>query len=393
MTRSLSRRQSAVLGLVVVLCLAVGVWGLFRVSGNSGFWSDGYELTVLAADAQDVEKGTPVRVRGIQAGQVVGIEDAGDGVRIRLRLDDKYSDRLYADASALVQTKGLLGVSVVDIKPGTSGAGPLRDPVVQAKPAPDLADVTAKLNSVATRVDSVLKEVQEGNGSLPKLLRDETVYNDLKATTADAKKLARNLDETVTAMRGDAQRTLTKVDAGVDAIHGELGEIKGLVRTGKDAATAIKQDAEAIKSLPIIRAYVEDHAAALVRPAHDKDRVVYRPEELFEPGTSILTEPGKGRLNECAGWLRGQKPKGSEIVVAALADPRATDQTSASASTLTKKQAETVAEYFKGQGVHKMGWVARRDVKAIGLGQDPSPVVEKEPLPAERIEIILFVPR
>ncbi len=393
MTRSLTRRQSAVLGLVVVLCLAVGVWGLFRVSGNSGLWSDGYELTVLAADAQDVEKGTPVRVRGIQAGQVVGLEDAGDGVRIRLRLDEKYRDRLYADATALVQTKGLLGVGVVDIKPGTSGTGPLREPVVHAKPAPDLAEVTAKLNSVAGRVDWVLKEVQEGNGSLPKLLRDETVYNDLKATTADAKKLAKNLDETVTAMRGDAQRTLGKVDAGVDAIHGELGELKGLVRTGKDAATAIKQDAEAIKSLPIIRNYVQDHVAALVRPECAKDRVVYRPEDIFEPGTSVLTEAGKNHLNECAGWLRGQKQKGSEIVVAVLADPKATDQTSASASALTKKQAETIAEYFKGQGAHKMGWVTRRDVKAIGLGQDPSPVVEKEPLPAERIEIILFVPR
>lgn len=393
MTRSLSRTQSAALGLVVVLCLAVGVWGLFRVAGKSGLWADGYELTVLAADAQDVAEGTPVRVRGIEAGQVVGVEDAGDGVRMRLRLDGKYRDRLYADASALVQTRGILGVSVVDIKPGTSGAGPLTDPVVRAKPAPDLAEVTAKLNSVAGRMDAVLKEVQEGNGSLPKLLRDDTVYNDLKATTADAKKLAKNLDETVTAMRGDARTTLSKVDAGVDAIHDELGELKGLVRTGKDAAAAIKQDADAIKALPIIRNYVEDHVAALVRPESDKDRVVYRPEDLFEPGTSILHEPGKNRLNECSDWLRGQQPKGSDVVVAAFTDPRATDQTPASASALTKKQAETIVEYFRNRGVHKMGYITRRKLTSVGHGQDPSPVVEKDPLPAERIEVILFVPR
>ena len=35
MTRSLSIRQAAALGLVVVLCLATGVWGLFRV-GDPG---------------------------------------------------------------------------------------------------------------------------------------------------------------------------------------------------------------------------------------------------------------------------------------------------------------------------------------------------------------------
>jgi len=51
-TRSLSRRQSAVLGLVVLACLAIGVLGLFRVTGKSGLWRDGYEVTVVAADAQ-----------------------------------------------------------------------------------------------------------------------------------------------------------------------------------------------------------------------------------------------------------------------------------------------------------------------------------------------------
>ena len=102
------------------LCLAVGVWGLFRVTGKSGLWTDGYDLTVVAADAQDVEPGTPVRVRGVEAGRVTGVDVAGDEVHISVRLDGKFRDKIYADSSAAVQTKGILGVSVVDIKPGTS---------------------------------------------------------------------------------------------------------------------------------------------------------------------------------------------------------------------------------------------------------------------------------
>src|SRR4029077_4935834 len=116
-----------------------------------------------------------------------------------------------------VQTKGILGVSVVDIKPGSSKSGPLEDPIIQSKPTPDLAQVTAKLDSVATRVDAVLKDVQDGNGTLPKLLRDDDIYNDLKAASTDAKKLVKNLDETTTALRGDTQSTLKKVNDSVDA--------------------------------------------------------------------------------------------------------------------------------------------------------------------------------
>jgi phospholipid/cholesterol/gamma-HCH transport system substrate-binding protein len=392
-TRSLSRRQSAVLGLVVALCLGLGVWGLFRVSGKSGLWTDGYELTVVAADAQDVEPGTPVRVRGVEAGRVVGVDYADDEVHIRLQLDGKFRDRIYTDATAGVQTKGILGVSVVDIKPGTARTGPLPEPVIHAQKAPDLAQVTAKLDSVATRVDVLLKDVQDGKGTLPKLLKDDSVYNDLKSASEDTKKLVKNLDETTTALRGDAQKTLKSVNDSVDAVRGELDGVKTFARTGQEAATAIKQDAEAVKSLPIVRSYVEDTVGLLVRPDCEKDRVVYSPDFLFEPNTSVLTEEGRERLTQCAMWLHGNLQKKSEVVVVSFADPKNPDLSGPSAKALTKKQAETIAEFFKERGVHKMGYVTRRNVTPVGHGFDPSPVVEKESLPAGRIEIILFVPR
>jgi phospholipid/cholesterol/gamma-HCH transport system substrate-binding protein len=392
-TRSLSRKQSAALGFVVIACLAVGVWGLFRVAGKSGMWRDGYELVVVANDAQDVEPGTPVRVRGIEAGRVTAVEYAGDEVHIHLMLDGKLRDHLYADATAGVQTKGILGVSVVDIKPGTPKAGPLTEPFIASKPTPDLAQVTAKLDSVATRVDAVLKDVQDGKGTLPKLLKDDDIYNDLKSASTDAKKLVKNLDETTTALRGDTQATLKKVNSSVDAIHGELDGMKTFVRSGQEAVTAIKQDAEAVKALPIVRSYVEDNVALLVRPDCEKDRVVYTPEMFFETNTSILTSEGRTRLEECAGWLNGQHQKKSEVVVASFIDPKSPDLTAPGAKTLSKKQAEVIAEYLKERGVHKMGYVTRRNVTPVGHGFDPSPVVEKEALPVTRIEVILFIPR
>ncbi|HKA06056.1 MAG TPA: MlaD family protein [Gemmataceae bacterium] len=393
MTRSLTRQQSAVLGFVVVACLAIGVWGLFRVTGKSGMWRDGYELTVVAADAQDVEPGTTVRVRGVEAGRVVGVDYADDEVLINVRLDGKFRDKIYADSMAMVQTKGVLGVSVVDIKPGTSQSGPLAEPVIHARPAPDLAEVTAKLSSVATRVDTVLKEVQEGNGTLPKLLKDDAIYKDLKTASADTKSLVKNLDETTTALRGDAQRTLNGVNESVEAVRGELGEIKTFARNGQEAAVAIKQDAEAVKAMPIVRSYVEDHVATLVRPNCDRERVVYSSDEFFEAGTAILTDSGRTRLNECAAWLNWQHQKNSEVVVASFADPKSGVLTAPGARVLTKKQAEAVAEYLKDRGVHKMGYITRRKITPVGHGFDPSPVVEKDPLPTTRIEVILFIPR
>jgi hypothetical protein len=393
MTRSLSTRQASVLGLVVVLCLAAGVWGLFRVSAKSGMWSEGHELTIVAADAQNIEPGTPVRVRGIEYGRVLGVEPVGEEVHIKVELDQKGHDLLHADASAVVQTKGVLGVSVLDIKAGSSAAGPLTASTIPMQRTPDLAEVTARLNAVAGRVDAILNEVQNGDGTLPKLLRDDAVYRDLKTASADTQKLVKNLDATTTALRSDAQKTLQGVDEGVHAVRQEVEGLKTFVRNGQEAVTAIKHDAEAIKSMPIVRSYVEDPVSALVKPGAERDRVIYTPEMLFETGTSVLTQAGRSHLEECSMWLNGRQDKGSEVVVASFADPKSPDLTAPAARMLTKKQAETITEYFRERGVHKIGYVRRRNLTPVGQGFDPSPVVEKDPLPATRIEVILFVPR
>jgi len=42
--------------------------------------------------------------------------------------------------------------------------------------------------------------------------------------------------------------------------------------------------------------------------------------------------------------------------------------------------------------VHKLGWFHSRDVKAIGLGTD-GPLDNETGLPADRIELIVFVPQ
>ncbi len=394
MTQSLSSKQATLLGVVVVLALGVGLAGLFRIAGTNGLWSGTpYEVMVVLPDAQGIDRGTLVTVRGVEAGQVIALEDGDEGVRVTLHLKEQYRAKLFADASAGVATRGLMGSNIIAIKPGTAQAGPLVEPVIVAQPTPDLTEVAAKLNGVAGRLDAVLKDIHEGEGTLPKLLKDDGIYRDLKETTAETKKLVQNLDASVSTMRGDAQKTLRKVDASLDTVQDELGGLKELVRTGKDAATAIKQDAEAIKALPIVRNYVEDTTAILVKPTFTKDRVVYYDTSLFEPGTAILTAAGRGKLDECVGWLRSHNTKGSEVVIAAFANPKDETLTAAGATVLTKKQAETISEYFRERSVHKIGYVTRRKVTPVGLGFDPTPVVEKELLPAARIEVILFTPQ
>lgn len=398
MSRSLSRWQAVVLGLVVVATLGAGAYGLFRIGNKSGMFQETFELVVYVSDAQDVDPGTPVRIRGVEAGKVVAIEypepeeDAEDGmVRLRVQVDRKFKDRLFADSSAAIVNKGLVGSSHIAIHPGKPSAGPLAGNVIVAKKQADLADITA-------RVDSVLYKIESGKGFAGKMVNDDSLHTDLKSIAADFKKLVKNSDETVVALRDEAkgtmynaQKTIDNINVTLVAMQGEVAGLKDVVRTSKDAVTAIKQDAEAVKSLPILRNYVQDEVKLMVRPTFKKHKVVYKQEDLFEPGTAALTADGRNRIGEVSAWLRGRKEKGSEVVVATFQDPNDKSETSASARELTKKRSEVVVAQLKDQGAAKMGTFSSRTIAALGFGFEPTPLVEQVDFPS-RTEIILFVP-
>lgn len=378
-SRSLSRWQSAFLGLLVLCCLGAGSWGLFQIGDRQGLFCSTFELTVYVPDAQDVEKGTAVRIRGVEAGQVVAVEfpeDDGDDapVRLRLRLDQRYRDRLFADATATIVSKGLVGVAVVHIHPGHAKAGPLTAAVIRARSVPDMAEVTAKLYAVADRTEALLKEIQESEGTLKKLVKDDDLYQELKSLAADAR------------------QTIRSANSGIEAVSGGLAGLKDLVNNGKAAAQSIKQDADAIKAMPIIRSYVEDKVGLLVRPSMTRERQYFNEEHLFQSGTAVLHDKGKELLWHSANWLHGHKNKNSEVVVVSFADAKNANLTAASALKLTEKQSEVVAEFLKEQGVHKVGFWSRRKVTPVGFGFEPSPVVEKEIQAPAHTQVLLFLP-
>jgi phospholipid/cholesterol/gamma-HCH transport system substrate-binding protein len=386
--RSLSRWQAVVLAVVVLGGLALGTLGLFAV-GSRHWLGDAFHVRAGFADVGGVEVGTRVHIQGLDAGEVEAVEIpavSGGQVALRLRVAGKYRNLVGADAVVEIAGESVLGGKVVRIVPGRPGAPPAAEDALLPGRVP--ADLTASLAQTAERlgrtlnqVDAVLADVRQGKGSLGKLVRDETLYDNLTATVAEAQ-----------ATLGEVRRgegTLGKLvkdnDAYVEAVK-SLQDVRQLV-------SSVKQNSDAIKSLPVVRSYVVDPPRELIRPDCKRYRKWYSTGDLFEPGRAVLTARGRGLLDQAGAWLGGLKPKGSEVAVAAFADPH---QNAELAQIVTKKQSEAVAAYLKSRHkVHRVGfwWWANRPVRAIGCGVNPPPVPETEKLPPARVEVLVFVPQ
>jgi phospholipid/cholesterol/gamma-HCH transport system substrate-binding protein len=420
MSRSLSRVQAAVLGSLVLLALVLGGSALMILNERSGWGSDSLHVTVGFPDVGGVEAGTRVRIQGMDAGEIEAVvppDNPGEPVKLRLRIAGKYRHLVRADARVRIAGENLLAGKVVRIIPGSAQAklvdnhGELKadvqpdllDGVAQAATklnkllvevddamqairknegsvTEDLLKGARKLNVVLTKADAALDSIEKGEGTLGKLVKNESLYNELTETLAQVK----GAMSEVRSGEGTIGKLVKTNEAYQEAIA-SLQDVRRMVNS-------VKQNSDAIKALPVVRSYVVDQNKELIRPECKRYRQWFAEKDLFEPGKAVLTANGKRALDQGAAWLNKQKDDGSEVMIAAFADP---NQNPEFAQTVTQKQSEVVMDYLRTKHqVHQVGrwWWSTRTTRALGCGVTPSPVPETEKLPAARIELIVFVP-
>jgi hypothetical protein len=333
--------QAVLLGSAVLTGVAVGGVGLFAVGNQQWLWKDTFCLRAGFRQIRGVEIGTGIRVLGRRAGEVAAIKLPGipsGEIMLRLKLDGDVRHLIRADASVQIVPEGMVGGKVLEIDPGSDAAEPVADNAII------VARSTTEWTDVLGQVGAALHGIGNGEGSLGKLVHDDHAYE----------------------------------------------ELLGLLRQGQGTMTSLKQNADALKAMPIVRSYVRDPLKELVRPDCRRDRQWYRETDLFEPGHAVLTGIGKKRLDDLAPWVKGFNTKGSEVLVASFAAPAPDGDI---ARGLTQKQSEAVSDYLTGHhSIQKLGWFSRRKVTALGCGADLLNIPEKETLPVPRIEVLVFIP-
>lgn len=368
MQQQLPRRQAATLGVTLLAALALAAYGLVQVGGRQGLFVDTFEVAVGFPEVHDLRPGTAVRLRGVDAGQVTGIDyPVADGpdaaVTVRMRLDARFRDRLYADASAEVHSTSLLGAKVIAVTPGTPGAGPFAGAPLRATVAPDLTRAAAKLGDAADEARQLVRDARTGPGTVGRLVRDDDLYSDFKGLVRDSRAQVQKLD--------------------------------GFVADGRDALKSIKKSSDALSGLPLIRRYVpEDVQAQLTRPDWKREAHTYAASDLFEPGSAALTEAGQRHAAAEATWIKAQTNDAAELVVAATAAP-GDGATGAEALTLSQLRAESVVKFLRDSKAHRLGWVSSRKLTALGLGREPLPGADpagpQTPVQAS-VVFLLFTP-
>ena len=174
---------------------------LFLMSGTTGFFSHRITLISFFDNASGLRNGAPVRLSGVDIGNVVGIRIVPDKdkqatpVEIIMKVSMKYSFNLRKDSVTTLSTAGVLGETFMDIDSSQAIGPPAQNgDTLPTHVHPDFNEVVRSSQSTLQNMDALLKRAdrilafaESGKGSLGKLIYDPTLYDRFSQTVGEFK--------------------------------------------------------------------------------------------------------------------------------------------------------------------------------------------------------------
>ncbi len=217
-------------GAIFVVAIALFLWIIYTRPTIPGLGKGGTEVTADVSNGANVRPGyTPVRVQGVDVGQVTKVErsPSGRGVRVTFRVDDGTGVEVKRDARISLRWRTLLGRNLyVDLQPGS-------------KSAPDLGGATIALHrtTVQNELDEAVEPLDDdGRTALKTIIRE---FDRGFAEGTGYRRTAKAL--------GPAMRSL---GPGLRALRGtQPGDLQELVRGVSRTAGALASDEVALGNL------------------------------------------------------------------------------------------------------------------------------------------------
>ena len=182
-------------GVFVLVGLFLIAITIFYVTGGGiGILSPKYTLKTYLPEVEGLASGAPVRLDGVEVGNVEQIllnphsTSRMNSIELVMRINKKYQDQIRTDSKASLITEGLLGNRYVSISRGLTGQVVQNDGVVPGAEEAAIkaivergAEVAQNLSTLSEQLGEIVGKVQKGQGTIGKLLTDDTLYNNLNS--------------------------------------------------------------------------------------------------------------------------------------------------------------------------------------------------------------------
>ncbi len=241
-------------GIFVLFGLAVLAFLILNSTGDFNPFEKKLKLKARFAAADGLREGSEVQLAGVRIGKVEKVDllppDSPEELKVEavMAMDREMNgqpitERIRTDSNAqLIATSLLANDKTINITPGTAKGSPVTEgAVLESRVAISINQLTQtgnelleQINKIAVPANEILNKANQGEGTLGRIINDESLYRNLDATISE---MQATLDR-VNRGGGTAGRLINDPELynSLNRTVGQLESIAGDIRAGRGTA-------------------------------------------------------------------------------------------------------------------------------------------------------------
>ena len=250
------------LGLFIAGGLALFIIAIFLIGKQKNLFDPVFKLTTTFYNVSGLQVGSNVRFSGINVGTVDNISIINDStVRVDMLIKKSVQKFIKTDCESGIGSAGIIGDRILILTQGSSDAPMIKDGQnIESKEPTETDAIMASLKVTADnaaiisdQLAEIMGKVNNGNGTLWKLIQDSTMANNISQTIVSLKRSSKGLDENMNAakhnflLRGffkDKEKAAQKVKTdSLEKIAQEQKAVQKEEKKVEKAAQKVKDDA------------------------------------------------------------------------------------------------------------------------------------------------------
>jgi len=198
------------LGLFVAAALLLFMVGIFYIGRQKHMFNPVFTINSQFKNISGLEIGNNVRFSGINVGTVDNIQIVNDTtVKVTVIVDKEVQKFIKTDCFVAIGSEGLIGDKIVNITQGSDKAKsvtegqylPSIEPIETDEIIAGLKVTVGNAEIVSEQLADILYNINNGSGTLSKLIRDTTIADNIGETIINLKKSTKGLDENMEAAK------------------------------------------------------------------------------------------------------------------------------------------------------------------------------------------------
>jgi len=172
----MSASRQFALGVFIVGGLLLIGLGLFWIGDRRKLFNERIELYTEFSNISGLTRGAPVRVGGLDAGEVLEIRippNPESKFRVRFRTSTDFQPVLRTDSVASIQNDGLVGNKFLQVDAGTSAGMPARAGVTLPSREPiEVGELISRVRDTLENANAAVSDIRMGLNDTVKTVRD-----------------------------------------------------------------------------------------------------------------------------------------------------------------------------------------------------------------------------